>query len=98
MSMAQLNASFSIEENTVAYLGTWRFGAGSPGYGSKMALSIVMDHEDRLQAEAFLSRQYPTLQSTSFAITLPEPAQMETRLYEAMPYPRYPHYFRRHVW
>lgn len=98
MSMAQVKAAFSIEQATVNYLGTWRFGVDSPRYGRMLALSMVMDEDDRSEVEAFLSREYPLQHGTPIAMTLPEPAQIETRLYEVMPYPRYPTYFRRHLW
>ncbi len=98
MSMAQVNAAFSIERDAVTYLGTWRFGVDSPGYGRMVALSMVMDRDDRSETDAFLSRQYPTFQGTPIILHLPEPSNLEMRLYEVMPYPRYPHYFQRHVW
>jgi hypothetical protein len=98
MSMAQLNAVFSVERDGVTYLGTWRFGVDSPRYGRMVALSMVMDPDDRSEADAFLVKQYPGLHGVSITATLPEPSTIETRLYEVMPYPRYPRYFQRHVW
>ncbi|MEY4705894.1 MAG: hypothetical protein RL042_2099 [Nitrospirota bacterium] len=98
MSMAQLSAEFSVERDEVTYLGTWRFGVGSPGYGRMVALSMVMDPDERSQADTFLSKQYSTLHGVSVTATLPKPSTVETRLYEVMPYPRYPRYFQRHVW
>lgn len=97
-SMAQVNAAFSVEQDVLTYLGTWRFGIDSPRYGRMVVLSMVMDTDDRSQAEVFLAKQYPALQGGPITSVLPEPSTMETRLYEVMPYPRYPGYFRRHVW
>lgn len=98
MSMAQVNAEFSIAEDAVTYLGTWRFGVDSPGYGRMVALSMVMDQNDQSEADAFLTKEYPAFQGTPVTVHLPEPSNMEMRLYEVMPYPRYPRYFQRHVW
>lgn len=97
-SMAKVNAAFSVKQDVLTYLGTWRFGIDSPRYGRMLVVSMVMDKDDRSQAEVFLARQYPALQGGPITSVLPEPSTMETRLYEVMPYPRYPGYFRRHVW
>ena len=59
---------------------------------------MVIDPDEGSRAEAFLATQYPALQGGSITSSLPEPSSMETRLYEVMPYPRYPRYFRRHNW
>lgn len=98
MSMAQVSATFSIKRDAVTYLGTWQFGVDSPRYGRMVALSIGMDTDDRFQADAFVRQQYPTFMGTPVTSNFPEPSNMETRLYEVMPYPRYPRYFQRHVW
>lgn len=42
--------------------------------------------------------QYPDLEGRTITSALPLPASAESRLYEVMPYPRYPRYFRRHWW
>jgi len=98
LSMADMNMSFSVKQDSVTYLGTWRFGVDSPKYGRMVVLSMVMDADDRSQAESFLVQEYPSFEGTPVTSALPEPSTMETRLYEVMPYPRYPSYFRRHNW
>jgi hypothetical protein len=98
MSMAEMNASFSVRQDPLTYLGTWRFGVDSPRYGRMLALSIVMDADDRSRAESFLVQQYPSFEGVPVTLVLPDPPTMEARLYEVMPYPRYPSYFRRHNW
>ena len=98
MSMAEMNASFSVKQDSVTYLGTWRFGVDSPRYGRMLALSIVMDAADRSRAESFLVQQHPEFEGIPITSVLPDPPTMEARLYEVMPYPRYPSYFRRHNW
>ena len=98
MSMAQLKASFSVKQDSVTYVGTWRFGVDSPRYGRMLALSIVMDADDRSQAESFLVQQDPAFEGIPVTSVLPAPPSMEARLYEVMPYPRYQSYFRRHNW
>ncbi len=98
MSMADVSAAFSVSQDKVTYVGTWRFGVDSPRYGRMVVLSMVMDGDDRSQTDAFLAKQYPALQGGPVTCVLPEPSTMETRLYEVLPYPRYPRYFQRHVW
>lgn len=97
-SLAQVNAVFSVKQDVLTYLGTWRFGIDSPRYGRMVALSMVMGTDGRSAAEVFLATQYPALQGGPITSVLPEPSTMEIRLYEVMPYPRYPRYFQRHVW
>lgn len=98
MSMADVSVEFSVGQEPVTYVGTWRFGVDSPRYGRTVSLSMVMDQNDRLQAEAFLFKQYPVTRGILMAAAVPEPSAVESRLYEVMPYPRYPRYFRRHNW
>lgn len=98
MSMADLTATFSVGPQTVTHVGTWRFGVGSPGYGRMVAVSMVMTPEEVSKAREFLKSQYPEAEDHPLLDALPQPSQMETRLYEVMPYPRYPRYFRRHWW
>jgi hypothetical protein len=98
MSMAEMNASFSVGQDPLTYVGTWRFGVDSPKYGRMVALSIVMDADDRSRAESFLVQEYPAFEGVPVTSVLPDPPTMEARLYEVMPYPRYPSYFRRHNW
>jgi hypothetical protein len=98
MSMAEMNTSFSIKQDSVTYVGTWRFGVDSPRYGRMLALSIVMDADDRSRAESFLVQQNPAFEGIPVTPVLPDPPTIEARLYEVMPYPRYQSYFRRHNW
>jgi hypothetical protein len=98
MSMAHLSASFDLEQRAITYLGTWRFGVDSPRYGRMVVLSIVVDEESRDQAEQIIKHKYPAHESHTVVTVLPNPAENETRLYEVMPYPRYPRYFQRHYW
>lgn len=98
MSMADLSVEFSVDREAVTYLGTWRFGVDSPRYGRMVSLSVVQDEEDRAKAMESIRRQYPTLEGEKVVTLLPDPTELETRLYEVMPYPRYPRYFRRHLW
>ena len=98
LSMAQLGPTFSIGEDPITYLGTWRFGVDSPKYGRMMSLAIVADEEDRAQAVETLALRDPSLDKNDIATALPDPPEVQTRLYEVMPYPRVPRYFRRHWW
>ena len=96
MSMADLDMTFSVEANVITYVGTWRFGVDSPRYGRNVIVSMVS--EERSAAHTFLNEQYPALSENSMVERIPQPLQTEARLYEVMPYPRYPRYFRRHWW
>lgn len=98
MSMAQLSASFALEQGVITYLGTWRFGVDSPGYGRMVVLSMIVDEQERAQAERLIKERHPAHEIRTVVTVLPEPAESEARLYEVMPYPRYPKYFQRHVW
>lgn len=98
MSMAELYAAFTVSADDVIYVGTWRFGVESPRHGRMVALSIVMESDERSEAHAFLAKQYPGWKDIPVTSVLPKPSTMEARLYEVMPYPRYPTYFRRHNW
>ena len=60
--------------------------------------SVIADQAEAAGVWDFLDDRYPTFDGRSMVETLPQPAQMEARLYEVMPYPRYPRYFRRHWW
>lgn len=98
LSMADLSMIFTIGSDSVTHLGTWRFGVDSPRYGRMVAVSMVLDEEDRMDAHEYVNAQYPQWGEQPIAEVLPQPAAMEARLYEVMPYPRYPRYFRRHLW
>ena len=98
LSMAQLASTFSIGEDPLTYLGTWRFGVDSPRYGRMVSVSMVNDEEDRAQAVRTLAPRDPSMEMGVVATALPDPPEVQTRLYEVMPYPRVPRYFRRHWW
>ncbi len=98
LSIAVLSTSFTIGPEPITYLGTWRFGVDSPKYGRMVAVSMVLNEDERSQALDYVRGQYPALAAASVHDVLPQPATTETRLYEVMPYPRYPRYFRRHLW
>ena len=98
MSMAQLTAAFSVKSDVVTYLGIWRFGVDSPRYGRMVALSMIQDDGDQSQADTLVRGYYPSVEGRPLVAVIPEPSHIQTRLYEVMPYPRYPRYFQRHVW
>lgn len=98
MSMADFVSTFQVEADGVVYLGTWRFGIDVPRYGRKVMISAVHDLEDQADAERELLAERPDLEGRLIAAHLPSPAAAESRLYEVMPYPYYPRYFRRHWW
>lgn len=98
LSMADLTPSFTVGNSPFTYLGTWRFGVDSSRYGRMVAVSMALDQHEVGQALQFLDEQYPGLNKSSMVEMLPQPSQTEARLYEVMPYPRYPGYFRRHHW
>jgi hypothetical protein len=98
MSMAQLSASFDVEQGAITYLGTWRLGVDSPRYGRMVVLSMVIDEEDKAQAEQSIKEKYPTYEIQPVVTVVPDPAESEARLYEVMPYPRILRYFQRHNW
>jgi hypothetical protein len=98
LSVAQFGSSFSIGEDPITYLGIWRFGVDSPKYGRMVSLSMISDEEDRDHSAQSLGLQYPSLNGAVVATVVPEPSEVQTRLFEVMPYPRYPRYFRRHWW
>jgi hypothetical protein len=98
MSMAQLSNSFALSDQTVTYLGTWRFGVDSPRYGRRVVLSIMADEHGLQEAAGLINEVYPSDDSRPMLTVLPVPAESEWRLYEVMSYPRVPRYFQRHQW
>jgi hypothetical protein len=98
MSLAQLSASFDLEQGAITYLGTWRFGVDSPRYGRMVLLSIIVNEQDRVLAEQVIKQGYPEHEIEAVVTVLPDPAESEARLYEVTPYPRIPRYFQRHYW
>lgn len=98
LSMADLNATFQVGPDPILYVGTWRFGVESPRYGRMVLVSLVREQDDQGKTEQEILARYPSLAGLPIASLLPAPASSESRLYEVMPYPRYPRYFRRHWW
>ncbi|MFO0699212.1 MAG: hypothetical protein U0236_08290 [Nitrospira sp.] len=98
MSMADLSMAFSVDAGAVTYVGTWRFEVDSPRYGRMVAVTVVVDQAESARVRDFLAEQYPKLNGRSMIETLPQPTMTNVRLYEVMPYPRYPTYFRRKWW
>ncbi|MBI4001565.1 MAG: hypothetical protein HY348_07260 [Nitrospira defluvii] len=98
LSMAQLASSFVVGREPIVFVGTWRFGVDSPRYGRMVLVSMVVEDDARQQAEHTIRTQYPALAGETLTTVIPFPAETETRLYEVLPYPRYPKYFQRHVW
>ena len=98
LSMAQLGSFFSVGQDPVTYVGTWRFGVDSPKYGRMVSVSMISDEEDRAQALDTLASRDPSLDARAVTTVLPDPAEQQARLYEVMPYPRVSRYFRRHWW
>jgi hypothetical protein len=96
LSIADMNATFSVGAAVVTHVGTWRFGIEPPRYGRKVALSIVMEEEGLREINALLPTEHPERRDERILSVVPEPPTAETRLYEVMPYPRYPRYFQRH--
>ena len=98
MSMADVSLEFSVQPGVVTDLGTWRFGVDSPRYGRMVALSVV-DHDSSLDLKADLPDiRYPEQERLPTKTVMPHPSESQARLYEVMPYPRYPRYFLRHNW
>lgn len=98
MSIADLVMTFSIDPGVITYVGTWRFGVDSPRYGRNVMASMMADQEETARVRDFLNDQYSSFNESSMVVSLPQPTHVEARLYEVMPYPRYPRYFRRHWW
>ena len=98
LSMAQFTGNFVLEPDVVAFLGTWRFGVDSPKYGRQVMVSIILDEQDHQRAQQFVRDSYPTFDARPMMILIPEPSHEQARLFEVMPYPNYPRYFRRHWW
>jgi hypothetical protein len=59
---------------------------------------MINDEKDRTEALDTLATKNPSFDVRTVATVMPEPPEVQTRLYEVMPYPRVPRYFRRHWW
>jgi len=92
LAMADVTATFRVNPDSVAYLGTWRFMVDSPRTHRMVVLAIAAE-EDGARRQLFA--HYPALTGRPLTVELPSPAMAEARLYEVMPYPRY-RWFRRH--
>lgn len=97
MSMADVDMAFSVEAGVITHVGTWRFGVGIPRNWRTVMLSVVADQEETERARKFLDNRYPTFGGRSMVEVLPQPSQMEARLYETEPYPRYRRMFCRQL-
>lgn len=97
-SMADLDMVFSVDVGGITYVGTWRFGIDSPRYGRMVVVSATADQEETAWVHSFLDEQYPMFDKRAMVEMLPQPSRIEARLFEVMPYPRYPRMFRRHWW
>ncbi len=98
MSMADLAMTFLVDATAVTYVGTWRFGIDSPRYGRMIVVSVFAGQAETVTVQDFLDARYPRFKGHTMVEMLPQPTQIEARIYEVMPYPRYPRYFRRHWW
>jgi hypothetical protein len=98
LSMAELSMAFTVDASAVTYVGTWRFGVDSPRYGRMVEVSVVGDQVEAAGTREFLIDRYSDIQGRPIVERLPQPSQAKARLYEVMPYPRYPRMFRRHWW
>jgi hypothetical protein len=96
--MADIAMTFLVDATVLTYVGTWRFGVDVPHYGRMLMVSVVADQAEREKAQECLDAQYPRLEGSLMVEVLPQPTEVEARLYEVMPYPRSPRYFRRHWW
>jgi hypothetical protein len=97
MSMAELTMTFSVDPGVINYVGTWRFGIGSPRTIRELVTSVLADQAETNRARDFLHERYPSFSETSMVERLPQPSQLEVRLYEVQPYPRYRQLFCRHL-
>jgi hypothetical protein len=98
LSMAQLTVSFVLKPDVMTFLGTWRFGVDSPKYGRQVMVSMIHDEQDQKRAQQFVKELYPAYDVRPMVILVPEPSHVQSRLFEVMPYPNNPRYFRRHWW
>lgn len=98
LSMAELSTTFTVDAAAVTCVGTWKFGVDSPRYGRMVIASVALDHADTARTLDLVTERYPDFRGRPIVEELPQPMQVEARLYEVMPYPRYPRMFRRHWW
>ena len=89
--------AFSVDAGVITHVGTWRFGVGTPRTIRELVTSVISDETERTGARGFLNERYPNFSETSMVEKLPQPSQMEARLYETEPYPRYRKMFCRQL-
>jgi hypothetical protein len=92
LAMADVTATFQVNQDVVTYLGTWRFMVDAP---RTQRMAVMSAAAEQGEAESQLIARYPGLAGRHIRTVLPSPATAEVRLYEVSPYPRY-RYFRRH--
>ena len=97
MSMADYAIGFELGQGRL-YVGTWKFLVDIPRYGRMMSFSADLNEEARTETERQLFREAPDARDIAVTDVALSPSHAEARLYEVMPYPRYPRYFRRHWW
>ncbi len=97
MSMAELDMAFSVDAGVITHVGTWRFGVGTPRTIRELVTSVISDQTEITGARGFVNERYPNFSETSMVEKLPQPSQMEARLYETEPYPRYRKMFCRQL-
>lgn len=98
MSMADVGMMFLVVPESITHVGIWEIGIESPQYGRKLVMSVSADQDEAGRIRGVISERYSSAHERTMVEHLPHPSQIETRLYETMPYPRYSRYFRRHWW
>ena len=84
-SMAQLNETFEVSEDSLNYLGTWELKIHPPTYLRLVDISVESDLEE---AKSELFSLHPELEGLPIVAKLPTPSEEEKRLVEIAPYPR----------
>ncbi len=92
IGLAGLEPTFRIGAGETTYIGTWRLGIESPQYDRSVLLSAVLEPE---QAVRDGIGSVISLGARPLSVSLLSPSTVETRLYEAPPYPRF-WWFKRH--
>lgn len=83
--MADLDASFHLDPDTVNYLGTWTFAIGSPYYDRDIVLTVSSDMVKTLVEANMI---YQEILPRPIRSNLARPSETQTRLFEVTPYPR----------
>ena len=98
LSIARLASGFLIGLDPITYLGTWRFGVDSPKYAAWCPFPWLMTNMTAPTSSKEFLLTIPSLDKEYVTTALPDPPHLHARLFEVMPYPRVPRYFRRHWW